>query len=133
MKVATLVEKAAVVRDEHAGDVPLQQVFQASRCRPTSRWLVGSSSSIRSGDMANASASAARLRSPPETDAGAASGFTEKRCRNSLRRASRAHECALVVHGREVTAQHQRFAQRSRAAGSSGSCSTAAIERPGRR
>ena len=31
-----------------------------------SRWFVGSSSSIRSGDMAKASASAARFRSPPE-------------------------------------------------------------------
>ena len=67
---------------------------------------------MRSGAIANASASAARLRSPPDTEAGDASGFTENRCRNSLSRASRAQSCAVVVHVREIAAQHQRLAQR---------------------
>ena len=89
MRVRHLVEEAPVVRDDDAGDVPLQQLFE--RLDAVDVEVVGGL--VEQHEVgrrcANASASAARLRSPPETDAGAASGFTEKRCRNSLSRASR--------------------------------------------
>jgi hypothetical protein len=51
---------------------------------PMSKWLVGSSSSSKSGCSANAKASAARFASPPEACAGEKSSGSPKRCRKAF-------------------------------------------------
>ena len=132
MRVRHLVEEAPVVRDHDAGDVPLQQFFE--RLDAVDVEMVGRLVEQHAGraSIAKASASAARLRSPPETEAGDASGFTEKRCRNSLSRASRAHSarssCMFAKSPRSTS-----DSRRVSAGGSTGSCSTLAMARPGRR
>ena len=61
------LEEPAVVRDEDDGGVDrLQRRARATRGCSTSRWLVGSSRSSRSGSPPSARASEARVSSPPE-------------------------------------------------------------------
>ena len=109
----------------------------SSRSMPSmSRWLVGSSSSSRSGCKVRARASAARLRSPPELVAGERFSSSSKRCRNSVSRDSRRHRSRSSASSSPNTVPFVPFAVRARsnrlsrsvsAGGNSGSCSTKAI------
>ena len=81
-----------------------------------SRWLVGSSSRSRSGSSANARASAARLRSPPDADAGSQRFVEPEAMQEFDEPRFDAPTVALVVRvlvvGGEIAAQRQALAQR---------------------
>ena len=136
MRVAT--------RSRNARSWVITTAVQRARCSTLSscampsmsRWLVGSSSSSRSGCSENASASAARLRSPPEALSGAVSPDSPKRCRNSVRRCSVCHGSTLARLGsaaRVSAARSSRLWRKVAAAGSCGSWSTLITRRPSRR
>ena len=130
MRVATLSRNARswviIMADLTAPDTSRS----SSRVMPEiSRWLVGSSSSSRSGFFAKASASIARLRSPPEAVAVGRFSSRPKRCRNSVSRASMAQRSRSSCSDSKSAAS-ARLSRNVAASGGEDSCSTVAMCRP---
>ena len=127
------VEETPVVGDDHAGDVPLQQFFERSRCRRRrDGWSARRAAAAR--DPARRPAPAPRACVRRRTPApGEASSFTEKRCRNSGEPRLGGVAVALVGDGVQLRRVPAATRAPCAACGNTGSCSTSATRSPGLR